>query len=221
MDLLDLLLGYLGKQELARRVGVKPATIDRWLRDGPSQAGGERLARAAKRFEASRRGWETRKRNIAARLGFSEPERNELTPTEALPTKAPPRRRRKRSKRFDSKWSWGRETWIYFEAPVAEIDPVEIGEEAFAILERTDFTYVAMKFIFWRYIPFNPSYQGEMVKKQGTWQIQVYWTPARSTELDLRREATKVMDLAQGWAETRIIVLESVGVHTFNRKSEI
>lgn len=229
---LAILVARLGLAEVARRAGVSVATLRRWIRSGPSQKGGAILAAIAKRHVASLRAGETRKRKAQVRTGVEVPPSSELPAEQALPTRLPSESREveriKKQEQIEegstpivSEFNIGETTWRTIGKDVNEVSASEIAEIVVEIWRQNDRDNVQVKFLFLRFIPFNPMYKGELQKKQGTWVEQWQSTQAASSPNTISRYIEYYIDRARTWAETRVIFLETIGVSTFNRRREV
>lgn len=233
---LQELIARLGISVVARRLGVSPETVRKWARRGPSHRGAVAVARVIARHLAAVKGLETRKKHEKFQAELEEPEDLELPPEDALPKKPPGKspevQQLKRAEgikagrtAIDSDFNVGETEWVTVGQPVLDVDVRELIKIAFAIYRESERDYVSVKFLFFRFIPFNPSYAArgltELVTKQGTWVEQWITTKAVSTEGALSRYIEYYMDRSYIWAETRVIFLEMIGVNTFDRKREM
>lgn len=235
---LEELIARLGLAEVARRLHVSVATLKRWVRNGPSASGAAAVSRVVGRHLASRKAAQSRRDGEAFRDSLEEPEESELEPEQVLPKKPPNKSREVQATKraegiragrtaIDSEFNEGEAEWVTVGQSVLEVDIPELIRVAWGIYVDSGRDYVSVKFLFFRYIPFNPLYRGELVKKQGTWVEQWISTKAVSGTMTdasrspLARYIEYYMERAQEWAQTRIIFLEMIGVSTFDRKKEM
>jgi hypothetical protein len=229
---LQELVERLGLAVVARRADVSVATLKRWLSRGPSASGAAIVSGIARRHLASRKAAETRKEGEKFRDSLDEPEDSELEPEQVLPKKPPGKSREvQASKReegvragrreIDSEFNIGETEWVTVGQSVLEVDIPTLIKTAWAIYEESGRDYVSVKFLFFRFIPFNPLYRGEMIKKQGKWVEQWVTTKAVSRRDALERYVEYYMERAIEWAQTRVIFLEMIAVNTFDRKKEM
>lgn len=230
---LSQLVERLGRVELARRAGVTPATVGRWLSKGPSRAGAEIIRAVLRRHETSTKAAATRRRSAQASTGIEVPQESELPSEKVLPTKLPGDAREvKAAKRaegigagtkqqIDSIYNIGDIEWFTIGRPVSDVSESEIADLAVKAWQDSGRDYVQVKFLFFRYIPFNPLYRGELIKKQGTWVEWWAQTNAQSAINSITRNIEYVMDLSYKAAETRVIFLEMIGVATFDHRSHL
>lgn len=229
---LAVLVARLGLDEVARRAGVSRATLRRWLREGPSQKGAAVLAAIIKRHLASLRAAESRRRSAQQETGIEPPSESELAPEQVLPTRLPESAREvERLKRREgieegsrpivSEFNIGETTWVTIGEDVNEIADSDLIDEVIAIWRRSGRDNMQVKFLFLRFIPFNPMYKGELQRKQGTWVEQWQSTQAASSPYTMSRYIEFYMERAREWAQTRVIFLEMIGVSTFDRRREV
>lgn len=229
---LAILVARLGLDEVARRAGVSPATLRRWLREGPSQKGGAVLAGIIRRHLASVRASEGRRRKAQQRTGVELPAESELPAEQVLPTKRPDEAREvARLKRREgigqgsrpivSEFNIGETTWETIGKDVNEVSDSELIDIVVEIWRQSGRDNMQVKFFFLRFIPFNPMYKGELQRKQGTWVEQWQSTQAASSPYTMSRYIEFYLERAREWAETRVIFLEMIGVSTFDRRREV
>lgn len=239
MTLSDL-VARLGVTELARRAGVTPATLKKWLMHGASARGAEALATVLRRHETSTKAAATVKKQKQA--AWNVPPESELPPEDALPTKPPTKHDKKKALRaedvdttighkpvgaiighqpIDSIYNIGDVEWVSINKPVDEVEPGEIVDIAWRIYQDSNRDFIQVKFLFFRYIPFNPLYRGEMAKKQGTWVE--WWAQTMALEKlgAFTSNVEQILDFSYRAAETRVIYLEMIGVLTFDHRSQL
>lgn len=230
---LSQLIARLGLTEVARRAGVSEGTVSGWLRRGLSRKGAETIAGVARRHAASIQAAKSRKSNERFRAQVEPPEEESDIPAEeTIPRKAPEhspevaalkRAEGIRAGRhtIDSDFNIGYTIWVRVGQDVRDVDESDLISQAQFIFDDSGFDYVSVKFMFLRYIPFNPNYKGEMLRKQGKWHEQWVSTKTASAPLTLSRYMSYYLGHSIEWAETRIIFLEMIGVSVFNRKREL
>lgn len=242
---LENLIDRLGLVEVARRAGVTVATLRRWLRYRPSKQGAETLRRVIRRHLASRAAAATRKKRkefpgslplppeafavISPRPfpGSGYLSEEEVLPVESpVQTKADFNRARKQagytgSKRVNTDAYSGEWNWITIGQSMLDVDPERIGAQVVEIWRHSRRTLCDVRFLSFRYVPFNPLYKGEMVNKQGKWFD--WWTGT-----GIHGEARTIQDaveVALGYqvsaAYNRVIWLEAMGVRTMDHKQDL
>lgn len=236
MAILDL-VARLGLAELARRAEITEATLKRWVRQGPSKAGAKVLAEILRRHRVSLRSAETRRRHAQERTGIAPPEESELSPDQVLPTRTPaetrevdavkalegipPNRRGPTKKRIDSFFNDGEVRWIWIGRSVTEVDADEITDLSIEAWQNSGRDFLQVKFMFFRYIPFNPLYRGQMLRKQGKWLEWWAQTNAHSSIRAFGYNVEHVMDFAHKAAATRVVFLEMIGVSCFDHRDQL
>lgn len=227
------LIALLGLDEVARRAGVTTGTLKKWVRVGPSARGAAEISAVARRYLAAKKAAKTRKESAKFRESIEPPEEAvDIDPEEALP-KRPPQLSpevaqlkraegiREGQQRIESEFNIGYTVWVRVGEDVREVSAADLAAQAWLIYEESALDYVSVKFLFLRYIPFNPTYKGEMLKKQGKWHEQWISTKAVSARRTLTNYIEYYIEHSQKWAETRVIFLEMIGVSVFNRKREM
>jgi len=219
------LVARLGIAETARRAGVSTGTIRRWLDDGVSKRYQDDVLGILKRHLRSLAAAETRKQRAQEETGIVPPEGSELAPEEVLPPKAPAESREVKSvlrfvglqkRRLTSTRVKGEISWFRVGLPVTEVDDATISERAIQIWRHSGRRFCSVKLLFFRFIPWNPIYKGELLRLKGKWVEAWQSTAAQSGPESVRRQVEYYMERAKGWAETRVIFLEAVGVSTFD-----
>jgi hypothetical protein len=120
-----------------------------------------------------------------------------------------------------SEFNIGETTWVTIGEDVNEIADSVLIDDVIAIWRRSGRDNMQVKFLFLRFIPFNPMYKGELQRKQGTWVEQWQSTQAASSPYTMSRYIEFYMERAREWAQTRVIFLEMIGVSTFDRRREV
>lgn len=216
------LIARLGIAEVARRLGVTARTVRRWDRQGVSARYAPKVDRVASRHVRSAKAAETRRRKFQESLPApSEPYIDlqfprlgqTLTPEQVLPTRKPRRSEEPPSERYQSSRYIGRIYHVSIDRPVLDVDPSEIVDIVFAYWLRHGTTFVWVEFLFFRYIPFNPIYKGELVAKQGTWDAWYSSTPARATSHEVERAIENVMDDAIFAAQRRMQWFSAIKIY--------
>jgi len=226
------LVARLGIAELARRAGVTPATLKKWLMHGPSARGAGVLATVLRRHETSTKAAVTRRRHAQEATGISVPPESELPAGQVLPIRTPTGREKKAAFRaedlgtatkqpIDSIYTVGDIEWVTIGKPVDEVTVNEIVDIAWRIYQDSRRDFIQCKFLFFRYIPFNPLYRGELARKQGTWVEWWAQTKALETLNAFTNNVDYIMDFSYKAAETRVIFLEMIGVLTFDHRSQL
>ena len=214
----------LGLRKVAKRLGITVETLQKWLRRGPSARGAPVAARAIKRHLAGVKGHAAKVYRRAALLPVSE---MDIPAYKALPKSDPhdspevqrykqEENLRPQVEEIKSTRTTGMLTWLQIGQDVREVDSEDLAASAWMIHDGSGLTYCSVKFLFMRYIPFNPMYTGGMLRKQGKWVDHWMTTPAEVGRNSLTRSILFLMSKALKWAETRIIFLEMIGVATFN-----
>lgn len=210
MGALSTLLERLSATKLAKRLGVKPSTIARWIRNGVSERYAPIVDLAFRRHESARKGRRTyveRRIPIPTKRKPGDPAGLDITPR-SLPPRSQPK-----LESIDSKRYIGEREFFPLEKPAAEVTVGEVYDLALAQLERSRRDFVWVKFYFVRYIPFNRLYDGPMTAKQGIWEPIFVTTHVvaeagigRLGAQDLLENAIGIwVEKAHAWAETRVI----------------
>lgn len=247
MSLADLLRA-LGVRELARRLGIKPATVERWIRAGkPSTRGQARLEEVAERRRRSLQGVETSKKRAAFRERLAMPSHpvasssvapfatGYLTPDQVLPRKPPVEtaeqleRIRKRAGHdaegyVDTDLYTGESVWLPIGQPLAEVDLDEVADDVIRIWQDSGRDWAHVMCMLFRYIPFNPFYTGKMIAKQGRWfdfWVQTKLLSPMKSAMNYIAIAIKTMLIEpMRSADTRVIWFEAAKVRTFDNKKD-
>lgn len=228
---LEELVARLGLSVVARRVGVSTATLRRWLRDGPSLAGVDRLRVVTRRHLGSKKAAQTRAAKFRTRLplpvnpavDLNNPiGSGNLSVEDVLPTHKP---RTKPTHVFDgSVYSYetdrysGWNNWVTVGKPLVDVDNEMLFNEVLSIWQRSSEMFVFVEFLFFRYIPFNPIYKGEMLAKQGRWFEFTTQSPVRATQAEVIAGIEEAVDNARIAAEYRLIWLEAINVKTIDER---
>jgi hypothetical protein len=239
------LLRILGVRELARRLGVKPSTVERWIRAGrPSDAGRERLKEVSARRRAGFKSVETKKKRKAFRETLVMPVHPSaassmypfatgyLDEDQVLPTKKPvetqaelARIRRREGHDggglVDTDRFTGESVWLSIGAPLLEVDIPGLIDDVTRIWQDSGRTWAHVLLMLFRYIPFNPFYTGEMIRKQGRWVD--FWVQSHlcATINAIAMNIQSILASSFRAAETRLIWFEAAKIKTFDSKGEI
>ena len=212
---LSELIARLGLAVVARRLKVKPATVRRWEKHGPSASGLVKVEKVIRRHLASKKASQRRRSREEFRAGLQMPPEptqkigdqtsGELSRDEVLPKKRPVETERE-LKRIRVRAGYdgeeiintnryiGESVWLHIGEPVLEVDISELIENVISIWRQSDRTWCHVIFLSFRFFPFNPLYRGEMLKKQGTWEDIWRSTQTWSTERDIRNNIQAVFD---------------------------
>lgn len=230
MTLSDL-VARLGIAELARRAGVTPTTLKRWLMHGASARGAGVLAGILRRHEASSKAAATTKAKRQA--PWKTPPEADLPAGQVLPTRTPTEREKKAALRaedlgvatkqpIDSIYSIGDIEWVTIGKQIGEVETNEIVDIAWEIFQNSDRNFLQVKFLLFRYTPpFSHLYRGGMTKKNGVWEEWWIQTKAQQALQSFSNNVDYVLDLALKAAKTRVIYLEVIGVLTFDHRSQL
>lgn len=225
MTLADL-VARLGIAELARRAGVTPTTLKKWLMHGASARGAGVLAGILRRHEASSKAAATVKKRKQA--PWKTPPESELPPEDALPTKPPTKHDRVEDvdttghQPIDSIYSIGDIEWVTIGKQIGEVETREIVDIAWRIFQNSDRSFIQVKFLLFRYTPpFSHLYRGGMTKKNGVWEEWWIQTKAQQALQSFSNNVDYVLDLAYQAAKNRVIYLEAIGVLTFDHRSQL
>lgn len=243
MTLLEI-VSRVGKREIAKRLGISLKTLEIWLRKGPSLSGSIKIAKLIVRHLRSKKSAETRiaVKAESGRSRFNTPAQPtaipdnaysvNLTDDEVLPVKTPAEERGFKSLikqegieignvvPIESAYRKGETRWITIGKPVLEIEANEIYEKANSYWQMSGRTHVRIVFLYFRYIPFNPIYTGEMISKQGKWAHGYLSTQTWPVFDDVIRDTNSVIFDLHTWAESRLIWLESIGIETIDERME-
>lgn len=234
------LLRLLGLRELARRAGVAEATIRRWQRSGPSSRGQDILDAIAARRRAAQKAVRTKKKRTAFRATLPVPVgplsiqtveyRHDFDdPTDLVPnrppveTKAALRRVASREGHdlgggIDTDYNYGESVWLTIGQPLVEVDLDWVGDTVVQIWQQSSRTWVQVQYLFFRYIPFNPLYRGEMLAKQGKWHEWWASMPGVATMTAFSAAFPPTFEAPLQSAESRLIWLEGCKVRTYEKR---
>lgn len=237
---LSTLVRLLGLVQVAKRAGVTPATIRRWLRHGPSDRGKVALKQVAKRRRRAQKAAKTRTRQVEYRsqlpipvtpvLDLHDPNEGDFEdPTDLLPKRRPietaaqlrdemQREGHDLSDTVNTEMYAGEREWFTVGQPLVNVPLQSIIESISDVWHSSGRRWVVARFLFFRYIPFNPLYRGEMLKDQGKWKP--WWTSTLSmaTELSIKNNVGYSMGVAYEAAQSRLIWFEGYRVDTFDLK---
>lgn len=199
---------------------------------GASARGAGVLSGILRRHETSTKAAVTRRRHAQEATGIQVPPASELPAGQVLPIRKPTDREKKAAFRaedlgaatkqpIDSIYNVGDVEWVTIGKPVDEVEASEIVDIAWRIYQDSNRDFIQVKFLFFRYIPFNPLYRGEMAKKQGTWVE--WWAQTMALEKlgAFTSNVEQILDFSYRAAETRVIYLEMIGVLTFDHRSQL
>lgn len=224
------LVDRLGLAEVARRAGVSPATVQRWMARGPSAAGAATLAGIIKRHLAAKKGRAGQKKARDFRDALALPPMGgDLPPDEVKPPHPPPAPEETRD-RFDlvTDRYVGEVHVITVGQPALEVDWENLASFAARIFINSKRSYVRARFLFFRYITPTSLGKGSLIHKRGKWAEFWASTQVHSSTLgeasSFRNAVATIMDVrGEGREETlrdvaqrRILFLEQVHVHTFD-----
>ena len=214
MNLQDL-VERLGREVVARRLGVTPGTIRRWENKGPSARRRGDVQGVIDRHLRSRRAYQTRLRHLQER--FPEPPKAEI---EARPVKTPVEVKVTAPTRTvieSPRWS-GRVFNIPVEEEASEVDWDSVLERAIDAWDRSAQPFGRFVVQAYRYIPFNPLYSGPLVTKQGEWVPEFTSTNYQAVTIPLEAEFRVLTDIYADIASTRIIWVQSVEMESVVEK---
>jgi len=229
------LIARLGLEEVARRIGVTPKTLRGWLRKGPSRSGFEALARVAARHLRSVKASRTRKRHTSFRESIAMPARpfevindertGTLGPEQIKPVERPLSDvvgvYSEGVTELDTDRYRGEVHTFTVGQPATEVDAEGLANTAVRVWQDSGRTFARTIFLFFRFIPFNPLYKGEMIRKQGKWFDWWDSTKPWGTINSIHQSVLNVMEDAQRAAESRIIWVEQMQVHVFDDKEDL
>lgn len=224
-----VLVARLGLNEAAHRFGVSAKTLRRWLREGePSFRYQPIVAGVLKRHLRSAKAAETRRVKAQASLGIEPPAESELPDADVLPSKLPSDSKAYRDierkegvepgsvQEIESTRNEGQIHWVHIGDDVRSVSAEDLLGIVLDIWRPSQRHYMQVKFLFFRYIPFNPLYRGGLAKLQGSWVEWWAQTGAWSAEYSMRNNIEGILEYALLAAETRIIYLETIGVSVFD-----
>src|SRR4030095_4430997 len=228
------LVARLGLAEVARRAGVTPATITRWIARGPSAHGAAVVAGIIKRHLAAKRGMEGRRKAVAFRDQLPTPPQSELPESEVKPPSPPTSGTIEDRETFDYNTDryTGEVHVITVGQPALEVDFASLGSYAARIFLASKRTFVRAKFLFFRYITPTSLGKGSLIHKRGKWVEFWASTQVHSSTLgeasSFRNAVESIMDIrGEGReaslgdvAQRRIRWLEQVHIHTFDDNEE-
>lgn len=220
------LVARLGLAEVARRVGVSPATLRRWIARGPSAAGAARIQTVLRRHEGARRAAESRKRTSTFRDTIPTPPESEL-PANVVKPPAPPTSRSiepEETTPYNTDRYTGEIHVVTVGQPVSEVDFDALGSFAARTWLHSRRAYVRARFLMFRYVTPGSPGKGGMVSRRGKWSEFWISTFVHSSESAIRNEISSLIDEgSEVGRETlrelsgrRIIWLEQMHLHTFD-----
>lgn len=239
------LVGRLGLAEVARRAGVSVATLQRWMRHGPSAKGLATLSRIAARHEGSRWAAVTRKKRAAFPGSLPlppesyvvispvpRPSSGFLSEAEVLPNEPPVKTRADLSRvrksagysgarRINTNEYVGESQWITIGKPILEVDVEGLGRQVAEAWRYSRRTWVQAIFLMFRYIPFNSTYKGEMVNKQGRWFDWWTSTAIHGDDQTIRNAVEVALGGAVAAGYNRVIWIEAMNIRTFDHKADL
>lgn len=229
------LVALLGLDEVARRAGISPGTLKRWLRRGPSAAGARILSGIARRHLASKKSAATKKRRRSFRDRVPMPDRPnqtindertpDLTPEQVKPGEPPVAAGagvyEEGRERLETERYIGEVHTFTVGLPAVEVDGDGLADTVVRVWQQSGRTFARTIFLFFRFIPFNPLYKGEMIRKQGTWQDWWNSTPALGSMQSIAQSVLNCIEDAQRAAETRVIWIEQMQVHVFDDREDL
>lgn len=112
----------------------------------------------------------------------------------------------------------GESRWIPVGKPLAEVDMDEITDEIVSVWHGSDRTWAQVVALLFRFIPWNPFYDSEMVKKSGKWFPFWISTPIGAKLRDIAMAVRLMFKKSLRAAKERMIWLEAVKVNTFDIK---
>lgn len=221
------LIARLGLREVARRAGVTPATLQRWLARGPSGRGATLLAGIARRHVAGKKAAESRKKAEVFRGGLALPPIAELPAKEVLPP-SPPRSgsiESEGSQPYNTDRYTGELHIITVGQPALEVDLDGLASFSAQIYERSKRNYVRVSFLFFRFVTPSSLGKGELTnRKTGKWSEFWASTQVQSSKGAIADQVSSILDIGgevgkqtlRDIAQRRIIWLEQIHVHTFD-----
>lgn len=229
------LVARLGLTEVARRAGVTPATITRWIARGPSAQGSRVIAGIIKRHLAAKKGWAGKASAPSFRDQLPTPPRSELPVNEVKPPSAPPRTVSVEDREtfdYNTDRYTGEVHVITVGQPALSVDWSGLGSYAARVFLASKRTFVRARFLFFRYITPTSLGKGSLIHKRGKWVEFWASTQVHSSTLgeasSFRNAVESIMytrgegreESLDDVAQRRILWLEQVHVHTFDDNEE-
>jgi hypothetical protein len=223
---LQELIARLGLTEVARRAGVSPETLRRWLTRGPSGKGANALAGVIRRHLAGRKAAETKRQGEVFRGGLTTPPETEL-PEKVVKPKAPPSSpaiEGEGSTPFETDRYTGEIHVMTIGQPVTDVDFDGLARLAARIFTNSGRDYVRTRFLLFRYVTPGSPGKGGMVSKHGKWSEFWYSTHDHASASAFENEVRHLQDETsemrseslRDLANRRIIWLEQVHIHTYD-----
>ncbi len=204
-----------GTKRAARSLRVSESTVKRWLRSGipPQRAHDVKLF--VTRSEGARKAARTKKLlanrlRLPASPAFKHKPKSGLDVKHSVPKSLPKKPGFYPPTDTIGKFKETAERWWILDKEIVDIDfDKEISEPIIAWRAQTNpNALVHIYFEMVRYIPFNPAYKGELVKKQGTWQPEFpISTSYEFTDDSIKRSVQFTLYKRYNYGQTRHLVL--------------
>jgi len=197
----------IGPAKLADRLNITPKTLRSWEKRGVPPTKGGLVQKVLVLFERAKKAAETRKIRKQEVLDeshlpkdfsnnvYMDVDQGALTKEQALPKILPPWfKKSQRPTPFRTENHTGIKQWRAVNKLVHELEIEPLIFEAQHIFERSTNGFCQVLFMFWRYVPFNPLYTGEIVAKQGTWIAKPWRTVYKYSTDGIRNGFMEVFD---------------------------
>lgn len=189
----------IGPRKLAKRLGITERTLKRWVKKGPSKRYVEAVRRVLVRSEGGLKAAETRVRVSQYRESFPKLPRNELPESQVIPRRAPDEAPEVRSIRkardvsnreipYSTLQYEGFRKWYDVNKLVQYVDLQSIIDAALFTMENRPLDWIYVNFLFYRYVPIDPTYQDSfLLANQGKWIEDL-------TKTGLARDTNKIAE---------------------------
>lgn len=122
-------------------------------------------------------------------------------------------------RRLDNEQYFGEKKWENVGKPIVEVPESYVFDTAMKVWHNSIRRWIVIKMLFFRYIPFNPLYRGELLENNGKWRP--WWTSTMlvATPSALSNNLHFSMAPAYESAQSRLIWFEGFRVDTFDFKT--
>lgn len=204
-----------GLKKTATSLRISESTLRRWLSRGIPGNRKHDVKLFLGRSKAAAKAARTKKaldrrRNLPPSSAFKLKPKSGLSVKDSVPKSLPKKPGFYPPTPTIGKYKEVGERWWVLDKEITEIDfDEEISDPVLAWRRETKpKALVHIYFEMVRYIPFNPAYKGELVKKQGTWQPEYpISTSYELTDASVKRSVHFTLHTRYNYGQTRHLVL--------------